>query len=408
MKVNGVECIKCKGRLLCGLSSCKVLDRHKHKTRILSGIKSNSFDGSSPPGLFVSWQNYPKVDLAPLSSFSSISDIEVFDEPENWFGLPSEKIVSMRESLILSGKKTSVFSAVNPNKELSLIQETAMASDSLDVSVEVNKFFSQKISFDSFSSPLGPRAELKKFSLNSNPKIPKKIDYIVSDTDLISTSALEELYNSNISVTRLQKILSAGLLGLKKRRKLVPTRWSITAVDDTVSKKLIEKIKYFKETDFIQLFEENYLDNHFFVLLIPGYWSFEQLEAWKPESVWMQGSQTKIMADSELFKGRKNYASNVSGAYYAARLAVAEFLHEKRRQCKAIVFREIGEDYNTPLGVWVIRESIRNALRKKPLRFFDLELALNFLSKKLTVPIKNYVIESKILGDLKQKKLSDF
>ncbi|MBU2476832.1 hypothetical protein KKG83_05155, partial [Candidatus Micrarchaeota archaeon] len=111
MKVNGVECIKCKGRLLCGLSSCKVLDRHKHKTRILSGIKSNSFDGSSPPGLFVSWQNYPKVDLAPLSSFSSISDIEVFDEPENWFGLPSEKIVSMRESLILSGKKTSVFSA---------------------------------------------------------------------------------------------------------------------------------------------------------------------------------------------------------------------------------------------------------------------------------------------------------
>lgn len=407
MKVNGVECIQCKGRLWCG-SSCKVLEGYKRKTGFVSGIKNNSFDGVSPPGLFVSWNNYPKVEIAPLSSFQPAEGVDVFDEPENWFGFSSEKIVEMRESLIEPRKKIDVFSAQNPSNELSLIQETVMSSNSVDVSVELNKILSQKLSFDSFNAPSGPKAELKKFSLNSNPKIPKKIDYIVSDTDLVSSEGLKELYSSDVSVNSMQKILSAGLLGLKKKRKLVPTRWSITAVDDTVSKNLIEKIKYFKETDFIQLFQSAYLDNRFFVLLIPGYWSFEQLEAWKPESVWMKGSSLKVMADSELFKGRKNYVSNTAGAYYASRLAVSEFLFEKRRQAKAVVFREIGEGYEIPLGVWVIRETVRDALKKKPLRFFDLELALKFLSSHLTVPIKLYLKESKVLGDLQQKKISDF
>jgi len=408
MNVNGIECVKCKGRLFCGLASCRVLDSHKRKSSALSGIKNNSFDGTSPPGLFVSWNSYPKVSIAPLSAPFFSEEIEFFDEPENWFGFSSEKIVEMRESLIQSGKKTDVFSALNPSKELSEIQESVMAVSPLDVSVELNKIFSEKVSFDFFSVPSGPKAELKKFSLNSNPRIPKKVDYITSDTDLLSTQGLTELYNSNVSVNSLQKILSAGLLGLKKKRKLVPTRWSITAVDDTVSKTLIEKIRYFKEIDFIQVFHSNYLDNNFFVLLIPGSWSFEQLEAWKPDSVWVQGKETKIISDFELFKGRKKYASDVDGAYYTARLAVAEFLFEKRRQSKAIVFREIGQDYSLPLGVWVIRETVRDALTKKPLRFFDLDLALKFLSSKLTFSIKNYLAQSKVLKELNQKKISDF
>jgi len=408
MQVNGIECIKCKGKLWCGLPSCQILDSHQRKNRVLSGIKNNSFEGNSPPGLFVSWQNYPKVDIAPLSASSFIDGIELFDKPENWFGLPSEKIVSMRESLIQSRKKIDVFSALNPSKELSLFQEIAMVSDSVDVSVELHKMVSERVSFDSLTLPSGPKGNLKKFSLNENPSIPKKVDYIVSDTELNSTEGINTLYSSDVSITSLQKILSAGLLGIKKKRKLVPTRWSITAVDDSVGKNLIEKIKYFKELDSIQLFESGYLDNNFFVLLLPGYWSFEQLEAWSPDSVWVQGNSVKVMADYELFKGRKNYASNTSGAYYAARLAVTEYLIKKKRQAKVIVFREIGKDYSIPLGVWLIRETVRNALEKKPLKFFDLDLALKFLSSRLKVSLKSYSNESRVLNDLTQKRISEF
>ncbi|MFH1544742.1 MAG: hypothetical protein ABIE23_01445 [archaeon] len=103
------------------------------------------------------------------------------------------------------------------------------------------------------------------------------------------------------------------------------------------------------------------------------------------------------------------YADKVAGAYYAARLAVAEYLEKERRQATAIVFREIGKDYSIPLGVWVIRENMRNALKKKPLIFSELNLALRFLELKLTIPLKNYEKNSKLLDSLKhQKKITDF
>jgi len=48
-----------------------------------------------------------------------------------------------------------------------------------------------------------------------------------------SVTALNELYKSNVEIDHLQKLLSVGTLGLKTQRKMVPTRWSITATDDT-------------------------------------------------------------------------------------------------------------------------------------------------------------------------------
>ena len=68
-----------------------------------------------------------------------------------------------------------------------------------------------------------------------------------ADYDIKATSALEELYKEKIKVDHLQKLLSVGLLGVKMNRRMVPTRWSITATDDIISKKLLEKIRYFPE-----------------------------------------------------------------------------------------------------------------------------------------------------------------
>jgi len=232
----------------------------------------------------------------------------------------------------------------------------------------------------------------------------------VGDTDAKSNIALQELYGSGFSVTFLHKLLSAGTLGVKKNRKFVPTRWAITAVDSNLSLQLVEKVKGFQQLGEIQLFSSNYLDNNFYILLMPSAWSFEMLECWLPGGVWTEKAKTfHIAQDHEFYKGRKDYASNIEGAYYSARLAVAEHLAEKKRQAAAVVFREIGEGYNIPLGVWQIRENVRHALQQKPLAFSDLRLALALISKKLKVPLQQYEKKSKLLDALKnQKKLSDF
>ena len=68
------------------------------------------------------------------------------------------------------------------------------------------------------------------------------------------------------------------------------------------------------------------------------------------------------------------------------------------------MFREIGQDYVVPLGVWQIRENVRNALKQKPLIFSSSALALDFLSKKLLVPISRYKKRSTIYSHFMQQK----
>ncbi len=395
--ISPKQCIKCKGKLLCGLSYCPILEKHSVHKRITSQIKGKNFSSNSPPGLFVSWHSFPKVLVAPLSSPLLEGNTEMLDLPEKWFGLPAKRIIEFRESLLRSTKKISASEASNPGTELQSIQELTLSSTPLQVEISLLKKPSLEMSFNNTIAPLGPKAPLKKLSLSENPKIPKKVDYLVSDIDVKASTAVLELFNAGFPVSFLYKILSAGTLGVQKARRIVPTRWAITAIDSTVSKALIEeKIKFFKQIGEIQLFHSNYLDNSFYVLLYPSEWSFEQLECYLPGSSWaLQAKEHHIIQDHEFYGGRKNYASNVEGAYYAARLAVAEHLLEKKRQASAIVFREIGPGYNIPLGVWQVRENVRNALKQKPLVFFDFG--------------EQYEKESKLIDKLKhQKKLSDF
>ncbi len=409
--VSSALCIKCKGKLLCGLPKCPVLERHSAKQRTVSKIKGNRFQGSSPPSVFVSWKNYPNVSIAPLSPAETIGNAALLDAPEQWFSMPQEQIIEFRESLIHSGKQISVHEASNPSYSLLDLQDLALSEKPVDVEISLYKKPSPVLSFSDTTAPLGPRALLKSMRLTENTSIPAKADYLVSDTAVKANTALAELYEKGFPVSYLYKILSLGTLGVKKNRKLVPLRWSITAADDTLSKKIInEEVKYFQELGEMQLYSSTYLDNRFHVLLIPGAWGFEQLECWLPGGTWTAEAKTpQIIQDHEFYRGRKTYASNVEGAYYSARLAIAEKLREMKRQAAAVVFREIGSEYNVPLGVWVIRETVRDALKKKPLSFQDLNLALEFVGKKLSVPLKHYLSESKVLDSLKkQKRLSDF
>jgi len=395
---------------LCGLKHCPVLEKYNSFRKTTSLIHGKEFSGSSPPSVFVSWSNYPNVSIAPLAPPMHSENNFVFDSPEEWYGMPLEEIVSMRQQLIQSNSKANVFSASNPSYKLMNMQEIAMAERPVDLEIELKKKPVARLSFHESIAPIGPSAPLEKFSLTSNPNIPQKIDYLVSDTAVKSAVALSELYDAGFQVSTLYKLLSAGTLGVKKNRRLVPTRWSITATDDTLGKQLVEKIKDYSQISEFQLFHSNYLDNDFWVLLTPDSWAFENLECWLPGGIWTeQAKEFHIVQDHEFYSGRKSYASNVEGAYYAARLGVLEYLIKIRKQASAIVFREIGQGYSQPIGVWQIRENVRHSFDFKPLVFYELPMVFEFLKKKLKVPFNSYLKESKLLDALRhQKKLFEF
>jgi hypothetical protein len=231
------------------------------------------------------------------------------------------------------------------------------------------------------------------------------VDSLVNDGTKAVDAAME-LYENKYDVYYLTSVLSSGALGFHERKKLVPTRWSITAVDDMISKGLMEEIRRFPEINEFQVYENTYLENHFEVLMLPGRWEYEQFEAWAPKTLWtLAFDKPVIQEEYEPFDGRTEYAFKEGGGYYAGRFAVTEALYRMRRQARVIIFREIYEGYIMPVGVWEVRENARKALEKRPKRFGSLKDALDDIKTRLRNPIEEYLKKSELL---KQRKLVDY
>jgi len=368
-------------------------------------IASPNFAGTSPPAVFVGHSNYPKVNVGILVP-SWTGDTNLLDNPERWCqtgkGIP--QIIRYRSELINSNFSANVR---NPGgKLIAIAQEITLSEKPVDTEVMLKKIPSLQFVYDNKYPPLGPSAGILKASITSNPSIDQKVDYLTGDTDVKASQAITELYGHGISNTELMKILSLGLLGTQSQRRLVPTRWSITAVDDTLGKKLICEIKDLQTLDKIQVFFNDYLGNHFAVLLFPRAWSFELMETYFPGSVWaFNAQQNTTVSDYEGNFGRKTYASNTAGAYYAIRLAVLEYLKKIKRQASALVLREVRKEYYAPLGVWVTRETVRGAVKQKPMEFDTTAQALQEAGKKMLAPAD----KSKLLREIRiQKNLTEY
>ncbi|OYT42004.1 MAG: hypothetical protein B6U78_02335 [Candidatus Aenigmarchaeota archaeon ex4484_224] len=400
-------CVICKGtKLLCGKPKCPILVKLQAQLKLKSLTQKKEIEGSSPPSIFVGRLGYPKVFVGPLvPPFKG--NTESLDRPEKWYGKTIEEIVNFRLSLIRGMKLIKVNDL--EGKFQSYLQELAISKKHVDLNVKFRKKPIQKIILRDDVQPIGPSASLEKIEME-NPKADKRMEKVYYDYDLKASDAVFWLYNKNIEVSRIQKAFSVGVMGIRKNRKFVPTRWSITAVDDIISKKNIEIVKNFETLDKIRVFYGEYIGNKWFIVLFPREWSYELIEAWYPKTLWNQSeNEVAIGSDYEFFDGKKEYAS-IGGCYYAVRLAISEYLKRIKRQATALVIREILPDYIMPVGVWQTREAVRNILSEN--KFSELESlkeVFDLMKRKIEIPIKIIISNSQILKNyLYQRRLKEF
>lgn len=376
----------------------KILERARFWKSAVEAAKN--FTGTSPPAIFVGRAFFPKVYVGILSPPSHQTTAYLLDSPERWYQQKADidQIVGYRGQLIYSRFRSNVRSS---NKLLEVVQEVAMSKRMIDVEIELKKNPKFQFGFDPWiTTPVGNPAPLLQAKLAENPSIENRVNYLVSDTDVKSTEAVRELYLHKLPVSRIQKIFSAGLLGMKIERRLVPTRWSITAVDDMIGKFLLKKVKSFQELGEIRLFSNEYIGNHYEILLIPGAYQYELIECWSAEG------KTEFYSDYEPYWGRRDYADNTHGAFYSGRLAVAEYLEKIKRQAAVLIFRKILPSYEIPLGIWQMRETVRGAFDKTYEKFDSVDKAVERMSERIKV---NWQPRSKLLKKLKeQKKITQF
>lgn len=401
-------CISCRGaKLLCGKTRCPILVRWDFMMKTAPAIDRLDLDGSSPPGVFVGRFGYPKVFVGPLVP-PVHGDTEILDTPEAWIGRTMEDIVSFRSQLVRGMHRVNVMEVETGGRVVDLTRELALSVASTEVEVEFTKKPRGRVVLDDDVQPFGPSAPLRNVDVGTM-RIDARLDRAYSDGDLLARDAVLGLYEGQVPVSKIQRAFSVGAFGLSKNRKFVPTRWSITAVDDTIGKNLRETVKGFPLIDSIRVHEAVGFDDRFLVVQMPRPWRYELIEAWYPSTLWNPlGREAVIFGDHEGFEGRTTYAS-IGGCYYAARLAVAEALLRERRQAATVILRETHPGYIMPVGVWNVREHVRDAFRRPARTFATLAETLAHLQTRLDIPMARYVRVSEVLKHvLYQRTFDDF
>ena len=400
------ECIDCRGKKsLCELDPCPLLLEVRNKFQPTKPRITDRIEGPSPPQVFVGRYGYPDVRVGPSTIWTQDNATPISD-PAQLYGRPIEEVATRQAGLVTGGQSSKVWEAKMPGRVLSSTQEIAMAEKEVEIGIGFRGpvDLSTPLTFDSMSIPLGPSGTIEDLEVIGHARIPRKVDSIIDETDLLATDAMDELSMNGVGEAHLSRLLSAGLLGKDEQRRLVPTRWSITATDSALGDRIWSQTLDYPSFDKIHLHRSEYLDNRFWILTAPGSWAFQMSEAWMRGSLW--SSSGNVSSDWEDGRPRVKYADNVTGAYYAARLAVLEHLRSARRSGSAFVWRDIGPGYWAPVGVWLIREACREALNATPQKFDTVNDAISTIATEASS--HQEVTESWFAKRMIQAKISDY
>jgi len=382
------------------------------KVRDLSEISAiNSF---SPPSVFIgSKLKYPEINVGILSPIEKDENAWIYDDAKYWAENNFEigQVLHLRNSLLNSRFRTKVTDARMNKKFLDIIKDVAISSKPVELEIELKNRIQLGQEKDKILTPLGMSANFEKAKIIGNIQINQHLDKILNDELKVSES-MRILYENNFDEYSLSKILSVGVFGLKKDRRLVPTRWSITASDDILGKQLLKKVRDYKWIEDYELFYDEFMGNQYIILMFPNVWSFELFELYFPGSSWNPSDEIKASTDFEEFSGRTKYAFNTAGGYYATRLPILKYLDSVKRQASVVVIRIETPSYWASLGVWVVRESVKKALSKK-IKFSSkkglLDSAKGISSRKYNFNPEKILKMSKLIRNISlQKNLMEY
>ncbi len=408
LKEDPTMCLRCRSaQLLCGKPICPILLKYRAFERTLPMVGGTTLDGSSPPGVFVGRFGWPSVSVGPLLS-PEHGSTELYDTPEDWVGRSVAEVVGFRTGLVRGTQRLRVTDAERPIPLLQDLQLLGIAAGSVESEATFRRPPRGHLALSDATPPFGPTAPIERMTLEVR-RVDPHLDRLTSDTDANARVAVGELYARGVRVSRIQRAFSVGTLGRRGRRRLVPTRWSITAVDDLLSKANLERVRLLPELSEILAYSYTALDNRWLIVLLPGAYRYESIEAWYPNTLWNPNPGEIVMiGDHEGHQGRTTYAS-IGGCYYAARLATSEALLSAQRQAGVVVLREVHPGEILPLGVWNVREHVRAALRRTPERFATLGDLAARIRSAFAIPLERWLRSSAVLHDARtQRRLDDW
>ncbi|MCE4624704.1 MAG: Nre family DNA repair protein [Desulfurococcales archaeon] len=397
-KIPPELCARCKGyKRLCGLPTCPILDQFRAQIRATLRVEGRRVEGATPPGLLVGEHGYPKLSIYILVPPGVTGgQAKIYDDPEGWASrrLTLARIIGLRASSLagrIQARADSPFKLYESEIGLAALSQAPVDTETL-----LRKPPIPRLRFNGITKPMGPTAPLERVRVESNPKPHPRVEKAVWD-DAPASVIVGELYRSGVDIYTIQRAFSLGFLGRVKMRRLVPTRWSITAVDEIVSSHLRAQLRDAPEISGPEAYYGEYLGNKFIIALLPGPGSIEWIEVWHPRTVWTRHSRRPVIY--YLYEDPLGRKTAEDGGYSAAKVAVLEALARRWRRADVVIIREILPSYYAPVGNWHIRETVRRALSKEPdLRPGSLEELISWISSQLEATPHLILARSRLLG----------
>lgn len=358
--------------------------------------------GSSPPSVFIGSWNYPEVYAGPMVT-AAHGNTSIMDTPESWIpeNKTQEEIIGYRLNLIRG--KQRVNAAELDTRFIEKLQDISLSGTSVESDVA---FSSTPVgtTFSEEHTPFGPSALLERFEIESG-RWDRELEKVFYDTDLKAADAVTDLHRKGLLFSSIQKAFSVGTLGCGGNRHLVPTRWAITACDTTIGDHLLADVRKCPVIDTWRVHEFSSLYNNYAVILMPTGWQYE----WSEAFLHVLNNEELVFSDHEGPKKKTTY-SPLGGCYYSCRMAVLEALAREQKQAGAIILREALHGY-VPMGVFNVRENVRNAMNQPPREFEDIKSALAHIGNRFTLPIGHFIKEGELLRTMTRQRqctLKDF
>lgn len=275
--------------------------------------------------------------------------------------------------------------------------------------IEFNSTFEHELKFDKIltnkmSGIMGSKNELQSLEATQNTKTSKQIEKY-STNDAKAKEAIIKLYEKGKNEQQIIHLLALGAFGVNINKKLVPSKWAITAYDRTIEHHLYKQIiKYNPINQYEVYYYQNKSDTHVNILL-PDHYTGTHTEDWanSHSSEWDGFNTDHYNHENKL----PTINPLNAGGYYATKIALNEHLDKRKKQASAIMIRII-RDYDVPLGVVFVRECVRESFNKQIFKTTSFKELNTFIKIKFPDHYKHF-ISSKVLEEQrKQTKLNNF
>lgn len=377
--INAELCVRCKGyKRFCGLPKCPILEKVRATMEATARIAGLEVSGSTPPTAVVGERGYPSVPvIVGVPPGVRGESAKIYDDPQGWWGR-----LGLADILRLRGYQVSSITRVNASEPFTLYERevgvAAISARPVDTEVVLERLPRPITRLDPFVGATGPTAPAKEIRVVGNAYLPKKLEEIIWD-DVSAEDAVSELIRGGVDTYSIVRAMSLGFLGRIRRRKLVPTRWAITAVDRAAVKYFLSRLRDWPSIDGVSVHVLEYLMNRFYVILYPGNYHVEWLEVWRPRTGLTEGASSSVIIYSRDYgTGR---TSTLDGGFDAARHGLVRALYERGRKASAIIVRVIEPGYVVGVGNWHIRETVYRAVRSEGVTFEGLSDALAWIAR---------------------------